>query len=92
MLVSNARSEICRQWCKATMRTRCDLVATTLAHKCAKFDSFPYTGSKTVCVNMESCYDDMSTRVKQRAENVTPTEIHRHLKAVYGEILLTELQ
>jgi hypothetical protein len=37
--------------------------------------------------------------VKQRAvtefliaENVTPTEIHRRLQAVYGETLLTELQ
>jgi transposase len=41
---------------------------------------------------MELCYDDMSTRLKQRAvieflsaENVTPTEIHRRLQAVYGE-------
>jgi transposase len=41
---------------------------------------------------MELCYDDMSTRLKQRgvieflsAENVTPTEIHRCLQAVYGK-------
>jgi len=41
---------------------------------------------------MESCYGGMSTRLKQRvvteflsAENVTPAEIHRCLKAVYGE-------
>jgi hypothetical protein len=71
------------------MRAQCVLVATTLLHSGAKFDSFLYTGSKTVRVNMESCYDDMSTRLKQRAvieflstENVTPTEIHRRLKAV----------
>ena len=44
------------------------------------------------CVNMESCYDGMSTRLKQRAvteflsaENATPAEIHRRLQAVYGE-------
>jgi len=58
----------------------------------AKFHSFLYTGSKTVRVNMESCYGGMSTRLKQRAvteiltaENVTPAEIHRRLQAVYGE-------
>jgi hypothetical protein len=41
---------------------------------------------------MESCYGGMSTRLKQRAvtefliaENVMPTEIHRHLQAMYGE-------
>jgi hypothetical protein len=74
------------------MRTHCVLVATTPLHSGAKFDSFLYTGSKTVRVNMESCYDDMPTRLKQRAvieflsaENVTPTEIHRRLQAVYGE-------
>ena len=51
-----------------------------------------YTGSKTVHVNMESCYGGMSTRLKQRAvtevlsaENLTPAEIHRRLQAVYGE-------
>ncbi|KAG8224301.1 hypothetical protein J437_LFUL007241 [Ladona fulva] len=41
---------------------------------------------------MEMCSSTMSTRVKQRAvikfltaEKVTPTEIHRPLKAVYSE-------
>ena len=33
----------------------------------AKFHSFLYTHSKTVRVNMESCYGGMSTRLKQRA-------------------------
>jgi hypothetical protein len=71
------------------MRAQCVLVATTPLHSGAKFDSFLYTSSKTVRVNMESCYDDVSTRLKQRAvieflsaENVTPTEIHRCLQAV----------
>jgi hypothetical protein len=74
------------------MRAQYVLVATTPLHGGAKFDSFLYTSSKTVRVNMESCYDDMSMRLKQRAvieflsaENVTPTEIHRRLQAVYGE-------
>ena len=64
------------------MRAQCVLVATTLLH----------SGSKTVHVNMESCYGGMSTRLKQRAvteflsaENVTPAEIHRRLQDVYGE-------
>ncbi|PNF18261.1 hypothetical protein B7P43_G16306 [Cryptotermes secundus] len=42
--------------------------------------------------SMEMCSSAMSTRVKQRAvfefltaEKVTPTEIHRRLKAVYGD-------
>lgn len=42
--------------------------------------------------SMETCSSAMSTRVKQRAviefltaEKVTPTEIHRRLKAVYGD-------
>ena len=72
------------------MRAQCVLVATTLLHSVAKFHSFLYTGSKTVRVNMESCYGGMSTRLKQRAvteflsaENVTPAEIHRRLQAVY---------
>ena len=41
---------------------------------------------------MELCYGGMSTRLKQRAvteflsaENVTPTENHHRLQAVYGE-------
>jgi hypothetical protein len=41
---------------------------------------------------METCSSAMSTRVKQcavieflTAEKVTPTEIHRRLKAVYGD-------
>ena len=76
------------------MRAQCVLVATTLLHNGAKFHSFLYTGSKTVRVNMESCYGgtSMSTRLKQRAvteflsaENVMPAEIHRRLQAVYGE-------
>jgi len=73
------------------MRAQCVLVATTLLHSGAKFHSFLYAGSKTVHVNMESCYDGMSTRLKQSAvteflsaENVTPAEIRR-LQAVYGE-------
>ena len=49
------------------MRAQCVLVATTLLHSSAKFHSFLYTGSKTVRVNMESCYGGMSTRLKQRA-------------------------
>ena len=74
------------------MCAQCVLIATTLLHSGAKFHSFLYTGSKTVRVNMESCYGGMSTRLKQRAmteflsaENVTPAEIHRRLQAVYGE-------
>ena len=74
------------------MRAQCVLVATTLLHSGAKFNSFLYTGSKTVRVNRESCYGGMSTRLKQcavteflSAENVTPTEIHRLLQAFYGE-------
>ena len=73
------------------MRAQCVLVPTTLLHSSAKFHCFLYTGSKTVRVNMESCYGGMSTRLKQRAvteflcaENVTPAEIHRRLQAVYG--------
>jgi len=74
------------------MRVQCVLVATTLLHSDAKFRFFLYTGSKTVRVNMESCYSGMSTRLKQRAvteflsaENVTPAEIHCRLQAVYGK-------
>ena len=74
------------------MRAKCVLVATTLLQSGAKFHSFLYTDSKTVCVNMQSCYGGMSTRMKQRAvteflsaENVTPAEIHRLLQAVYCE-------
>jgi hypothetical protein len=48
------------------MRAQCALVATTPLHSGAKFESFLYTGSKTVRVNTESCYDDRSTRLKQR--------------------------
>ena len=61
-------------------------------HSGAKFHSFLYTSSETVCVNMESCYGGMSTRLKQHvvteflnAENVMPADIHRRLQAVYGE-------
>ena len=49
------------------MLAQCVLVATTLLHSGAKFHSFLYTVSKTVRVNMESCYGGMSTRLKQRA-------------------------
>jgi len=49
------------------MRAQCILVATTLLHSGAKFHSLLYTGSKTVRVNMESCYGGMSTRLQQRA-------------------------
>ena len=38
------------------MRAQCVLVATTLLHSGAKFHSALYTGSKTVRVNIESCY------------------------------------
>jgi len=91
-LISNAHSEIFCQRSKVAMHAQCVLVATTLLHSGIKFHSFLYTGSKTVRVNMESCYGGMSTRLKQRvvteflsAENVTPAEIHRRLQAVYGE-------
>jgi len=91
-LISNAHSEIFCQRSKVAMRSQCVLVATTILHSGAKFHSFLYTGSKTVHVNMESCYGGMSTRLKQRAvteflsaANVTPAEIHRRLQAVYGE-------
>ena len=74
------------------MRAQCVLVATTLLHSGAKFHSALYTGSKTVRVNMESCYGGLSTRLSQRAvteflsaKNVTPAEINRRLQAVYGE-------
>ena len=74
------------------MRAHCILVATTLLHSGTKFHSFLYTGSKTVRVNMESCYGCMSTRWKQpevteflSPENVTPVEVHCRLQAVYGE-------
>ena len=36
-------------------------------HSGVKFHSFLYTSSKTVRVNMESCYGGMSTRLQQRA-------------------------
>jgi hypothetical protein len=49
------------------MRAQCVLVTTTLLHSGAKFHSFLYTGSKTVRVNMESCYGGMSMRLKQRS-------------------------
>ena len=91
-LISNAHSEIFCQRSIVVMCAQCVLVATTLLHSSAKFHSFLYTGSKTVRVNMESCYGGMSTRLKQRvvteflsAVNVTPAEIHCRLQAVYGE-------
>ena len=74
------------------MHAQCVLVAITLLHSGAKFHSSLNTGSKTVHVNMESCYGGMSTRLRQcavteflSAENITPAEIHHHLQAVYGE-------
>ena len=48
------------------MRAQCVLVATTLLHCGTKLHSFLYTGSKTVRVNMKSCYGGMSMRMKQR--------------------------
>jgi len=66
-LISNAHSEIFCQWSKVAMRAHCVLVATTLLQSGAKFHSFLYTGSKTVRVNMESCYGGMSTRLQQHA-------------------------
>jgi hypothetical protein len=85
-LISNAHSEMFCQRSKVAMRAYCALVATTLLHSSVKFHSFLYTSTKTVHVNMESCYGGMSTRLKQRAvteflsaENVTPAEIHRRL-------------
>ena len=48
------------------MCAQCVLVATTLLHSGAKFHSFLYNRSKSVRVNMESCYGGMSTRLKQR--------------------------
>jgi hypothetical protein len=74
------------------MRAQCVLVATTFLHSGAKFHSFLYTYSKTLRINVESCYGGMSTRLKQRAvteflsaENVMPAEIHRRLQTAYGE-------
>ena len=49
------------------MRAQCVLVATTLLRSGAKFHSFLYTGTKTVRVNMESCYGGTSTKLQQRA-------------------------
>jgi hypothetical protein len=49
------------------MRAQCVLVAITLLHSGAKFHSFLCIRSKTVRVNMESCYGGMSTRLNQRA-------------------------
>jgi hypothetical protein len=66
-VISNAHSEIFCQQSSVVMRTQCVLVATTLLHSGAKFHSFLYTGSKTVRVNMESCYGGMLMRLKQSA-------------------------
>jgi hypothetical protein len=68
-LISNANSEVFCQRSKVAMGAQCVLVATTLLHSGAKFHSFLYTGSKTVRVNMESCYGGMSKTLKQRALN-----------------------
>jgi len=64
-LINNAHSDIFCQWSIVAMRTQCVLVATTLLHSSGKSHPFFYTGSETVRVNMESCYDGMSTRLKQ---------------------------
>ena len=66
-LIRNAHSEIFCQRSKVAMSAQCFLVATSLLHSGAKFHFFLYTGSKTVRVNMESCYGCISTRLKQRA-------------------------
>ena len=63
-LISNAHSEIFCQRSKEAMRAQCVLVATILLHSGAKFHSFLYTHSKTVRVNMESCYGGMSKRLQ----------------------------
>jgi hypothetical protein len=63
-LIRNVHSELFCRWSKVAMRAQCVLVATTLLHSGAKFHSFLYGGSKTVRVNMESCYGGMSTRLK----------------------------
>jgi len=77
------------------MRAQCVLAATTLLQSGAKFHSFLYTSSKTVRVNMESCYGGMSTRLKQcavtellSAENLTQAEIHCRGMS-HGFIILT---
>jgi hypothetical protein len=62
-LISNAHSEIS----KVAMCAQCVLIATTLLQSSAEFHSFLYTGSKTVRVNMQSCYGGMSMRLKQCA-------------------------
>jgi hypothetical protein len=59
-LINNAHSEIFCQRNKVAMRAQCVLVATALLHSGAKYHSFLYTGSKTVRVNMESCYGGLS--------------------------------
>jgi len=64
-LISNAHSEIFSRRSKVAMRAQCVLVATILLHSGVNFHSFLYTCSKTVRVNMESCYGGMSTRLKQ---------------------------
>lgn len=57
----------------------------------AQFQGLAFIQCLFISVTIETCLSDMSIRVKQRAviefltaEKVTPTEIHRHLKAVYG--------
>jgi len=81
------------------MRAQCVLVATTHQHSGAKFHSFVYTGSKTVCVSMESCYGGMATRLKQlavtdflSAENVMPLKFIAVYRLCMMKTLLTELQ
>jgi hypothetical protein len=66
-LISNAHSGKFCQWSIVAMRAQCVLVATSLLHSGGNFHSFFYNGSKTVRVNMESCYGGMSMGLKQRA-------------------------
>ena len=84
-LISNAHSDI---FCRRSKVGPCS--HNPPAQRC-KVSFLLYKGSKTVRVNMESCYGGMSTRLKQRAvteflsaENVTPAEIHSRLQAMYG--------
>ena len=61
-LISNAHNEIFYLKSIVAMSAQWIFVATTLLHSSAKFYSFLYSGSKTVRVNMESCYGGMLTR------------------------------
>jgi hypothetical protein len=75
------------------VRAKCVLVATILLQSGENVHTFLYTtGSKTMPVNMESCYGGKSTRLMQHevtkilsAKIVIPAQIHRRLQALYGE-------